>query len=331
MIIDRTILSGIIGGKLSQFDALIIELLISAKYWKKKPLLKVSFSGGKTSAYMAWLIKKYLSPFFEIVYTFANTGLEDERTLIFVDRCSREWDLNVVWLEAVVHQEERRGCTHKIVDFETASRNGEPFIEVIKKYGIPNMDFQPCNRELKLNTMKSYMKSIGWKDYMTAIGIRTDEDRRVNAKIASDNNIIYPLINIWPRDKEDVTIFWEDQPFELGLEEHEGNCVTCWKKSDKKIFRLIQENPEAFAWNREMERLYGWHGAPYYGVPQPNKKPRVFFRGYRSTDDMFAQAAEVKQQKVIQIVAEKEWLDRQKTFDFDAGCSESCEMFEMEK
>lgn len=246
------------------------------KYWKlvdiwkagKKAKLKVSFSGGATSAYMAKRIKDSLSHLFELVFVFCNTADEDEKTLIFVDRCDREFELDVDWLEAVVHEEFGKASTHRIVNFETASRKQEPFIEVVKVYGISNEDFEPCNRELKLNPMKSYMKSIGWLegDYYTAIGIRKDEKVRLH-DTAIAGGILYLLADLWPIDKQDVNDYWEDMPFQLGLEEHQGNCKTCWKKNLKKLFMVYAEEPEAFEWRHEMEVKYGWHGAPYYGVP----------------------------------------------------------------
>lgn len=291
-----------------------------------KPRIKCSFSGGRTSALMAKKMKEEISDEYEIVFIFANTGEESELTLIFINECNKRWSLNLVWVEAVVHHGERKASSHRIVTFETASRNGEPFEEVIKKYGIPNMDFEPCNRELKLNAMDSYMESIGWIDYQTAIGIRTDEQRRVNPITAKKHKIIYPLIDIWPTDKQDVMTFWEDQDFDLGLQDHQGNCKWCWKKSDKKHFRLIHENPEIYDFPRRMEQQYGWHGAPTYGEVDPTRKPRTFFRGYRTVDDMFAQAYEVGAPKIIPIKD-----SRQFEFDLDVGsCSESCEAYEMD-
>jgi hypothetical protein len=67
-------------------------------------------------------------------------------------------------------------------------------------------------------------------------------------------NLVYVLADAWRLDKEDVIAFWEDQPFRLGLEEHQGNCQTCWKKSDKKLFLLAHEDKskfDAFAWFEE--------------------------------------------------------------------------------
>ena len=52
--------------------------------------LFISFSGGRTSAYMARRLLRDRPADTEIVTVFANTGQEDERTLEFVDRCDRE-------------------------------------------------------------------------------------------------------------------------------------------------------------------------------------------------------------------------------------------------
>jgi 3'-phosphoadenosine 5'-phosphosulfate sulfotransferase (PAPS reductase)/FAD synthetase len=297
-----------------------------------KPVLKVAFSGGETSAYMAKRLKAEYSDMYFLIFVFANTGQENEQTLEFARRCDEAWGLNLIWVEAVVHPGERRGSTHRIVTFDTASRNGEPFEAVIQKYGIPNMDFEPCNRELKLNAMNSYMRSIGLPvgSYSTAIGIRADEARRVNEKQAVEAKIIYPLIDFWPTDKQDVNTFFEEQPFRLRLQEHEGNCKTCWKKSDKKLFRLVGERPWVFDFNRRMEEKYGYHGAPFYGNPPPGAKPRVFFRKHRSTNDLFAEAQALGVTPYIPIKEVKSTDNRYEVSDTDAGgCGESCEPYGM--
>ena len=145
-----------------------------------KENLLVSFSGGETSAYLAkWLLDNK-ADVYNMFFVFANTGDEEEETLRFIDLCSKKWGINIVWVEAFVHHNERIASTHKVVNFKTASRNREPFKEVIKKYGVPNQNFLHCNREMKLNPIKSYMKSLGLKDYKTAIGIRVDEFDRMN-------------------------------------------------------------------------------------------------------------------------------------------------------
>lgn len=156
-----------------------------------KPLV-ISFSGGKTSAFMSAMLFD-LFAHREKVVVFANTGLEHEKTLQFVHDCDRAWGLNVVWVEAEVNDEHGVATTHRIVDFDTASRNGEPFERMIEKYGIPNVSYPHCTRELKQRPIHSYVKSLGWAEYETAIGIRSDEIHRINRKEAEKNDWIYPL------------------------------------------------------------------------------------------------------------------------------------------
>ena len=50
------------------------------------------------------------------------------------------------------------------------------------------------------------LKSLGIDEHKipTAIGIRTDETRRVNPKVAEARTLEYPLIDVWPSDKQDV-------------------------------------------------------------------------------------------------------------------------------
>ena len=89
----------------------------------------ISFSGGRTSAYMLWKVLEANEgklPLDAIV-CFANTGKEEEATLKFVHDCSINWDVPIVWLEY-------RDAEVKfaVVDYKTASRNGEPFEALIR-------------------------------------------------------------------------------------------------------------------------------------------------------------------------------------------------------
>lgn len=245
-----------------------------------KPRLFLSFSGGKTSGTMTRLCLQHLADTFDMVVAFANTGEEDERTLQFVHNCDVHFGFRTVWLEAQVNPEHGEGTTHRIVTFETASRKGEPFEAVIQKYGVPNRNFPHCTRELKKRVLESYMRSIGWTDYYTAIGIRPDESRRVNPS-AVEQQVVYPLIDWFWMDKQDVNDWWEQQPFGLGMREHEGNCRWCWKKSDAKHFLLIRENPAIYDFPARMEASYGYVGPMH--KKDPTAPPHVFFRLGRST------------------------------------------------
>ncbi|MGA0233875.1 MAG: Nin-like protein, partial [Saprospiraceae bacterium] len=95
----------------------------------------ISFSGGRTSGYM---LKQFIEANDglpnDCLVTFANTGKEEEATLEFVDRCSKEWEVPIIWLE--YQWAEKTKDRFKVVDFQTAARNGEPFEALIhaKKY-----------------------------------------------------------------------------------------------------------------------------------------------------------------------------------------------------
>jgi hypothetical protein len=244
-----------------------------------KDNLLVSFSGGETSAYLAkWLLDNK-ADVYNMVFVFANTGDEEEETLNFIDLCSKKWGINIVWVEAFVHHNERIASTHKVVNFKTASRNREPFKEVIKKYGIPNQNFLHCNREMKLNPIKSYMKSLGWKDYKTAIGIRADEFDRMN-KNRKELGLIYPFISDKPTTKQEVSYWWNKQDFRLKLKSYNTNCRTCWKKSDKVLAQIYKKNPNYFDFNKEMENKYG-------------KDKYTFFRNGRSTEQLIKDFEEI--------------------------------------
>jgi 3'-phosphoadenosine 5'-phosphosulfate sulfotransferase (PAPS reductase)/FAD synthetase len=143
--------------------------------------LVISFSGGRTSGYMTKKILDAKGGEYDIKVIFANTGFENEATLQFVHDCDTHFGFNTVWIEGVTNMEKGVGMSHKVVTFETASRNGEPFEAVIQKYGIPNMQTPLCTIDLKRYPIEHYLRSIGWslRDYDLAIGIRTDEQRRV--------------------------------------------------------------------------------------------------------------------------------------------------------
>jgi hypothetical protein len=95
----------------------------------------ISFSGGRTSAYLLWRVLQSNNGLPEDARAvFANTGKEDEATLKFVKDCSDKWNVHIDWVEYIPEEPK-----FKVVDFDTASRNGEPFEAVIRYYNkLPN-------------------------------------------------------------------------------------------------------------------------------------------------------------------------------------------------
>jgi 3'-phosphoadenosine 5'-phosphosulfate sulfotransferase (PAPS reductase)/FAD synthetase len=61
----------------------------------------ISFSGGRSSAFMLYKILEAhnfkLPDYLSVI--FCNTGKEMPQTLNFVEACSKNWNIDIVWLE----------------------------------------------------------------------------------------------------------------------------------------------------------------------------------------------------------------------------------------
>lgn len=174
----------------------------------------ISFSGGRTSAYMLWRVLEahQMSLPDEAIVCFANTGKEDEATLEFVRDCSERWNVPITWLE--YQAAEKVADRWRLVDFDTASRNGEPFEALIRKRNyLPNPVARFCTGELKVLTIERYFKSIGRPEFETMVGLRADEPRRA-AKMRESKLI--PLFDAGAT-QQTVQDFWGGTPLILVL------------------------------------------------------------------------------------------------------------------
>lgn len=223
----------------------------------------ISFSGGRTSAYMLWRVLQSNNGLPEdAIVCFANTGKEEEATLKFVNDCSVNWNIKIHWLEYQESEETKNRW--RLVNFETASRNGEPFEALIKRRNyLPNPVSRFCTVELKVRTIHRYLKTEGWTEWDSMLGIRADEQRRL-AKIGNQDygkheTKIAPLGKLGIT-KRDVGEFWKNQSFDLelpnmnGVTMH-GNCDLCFLKGGAQILSLITEKPERAIWWAKMESL----------------------------------------------------------------------------
>lgn len=224
----------------------------------------ISFSGGRTSAFMLYKVLEAhdMSLPEEAIVCFANTGKEDEATLRFVQDCSEKWNVPITWLEYFDAEETKDRW--KLVNFETASRDGEPFEALIRKRNyLPNPVSRFCTVELKVRTIHRYLKAHGWTEWDSMLGIRADEQRRL-AKIGNQDygkheEKIAPLGRLGVT-KETVGEFWRNQSFDLGLPNingvtMHGNCDLCFLKGGAQVLSLIQEKPERAVWWAKMEAL----------------------------------------------------------------------------
>jgi len=287
-----------------------------------KEKILISFSGGRTSAYMTyWMLNEWKDrDKYEMIVVFANTGKEAEETLFFVDECSQEWNIPIVWVEAMCKDENgvpfsEKGWSvrHKIVTYETASRNGEPFEEMISVLGIPSTEAPFCSPQLKKKAIESYANEIwGGEKYKVAIGIRHDEPQRINENYLN-LGILYPLATLNPVTKRMIKEWWDKQTFDLTIHPDDGNCDGCWKKSFVVLTRIMIRKPSVFDWWDEMSVKYGYYNPREieYAGARFN-----FYRGNKSVLDI-KKLAELSQAELKQLTM----------FDPIDGCSESCEVF----
>ena len=231
-----------------------------------KKLLVCTFSGGRTSAFMGKFLleyDKYKS--FDKLFIFCNTGKEDEKTLEFIDKCDKEWNLNIVWIETKINKQKGKGTDFKVVDFKTASRNGEPFSDMLDVYPMPTVMGSNCTRELKLTPMNKYIKSLGYKNVITAMGIRYDERHR-KSNTAKQKGLVYPLIDDILVDEQMIRNWWDTQTFDLELKDYQGNCDLCFKKSERKRLTIIKENPKTAQWWLDMEAKHSNDKTPRFDL-----------------------------------------------------------------
>lgn len=287
--------------------------------------LLVSFSGGETSAYMGYLIKqKLLGNWDRVVFVFANTSKENEETLEFIKKCDDAYGFGTVWIESTY--KEGKGVGYRVVDYDTAKRNGEVFEDMIKAYGLPNQAFPHCTRELKTQPITRWAKDqFKGQPYYTAIGIREDEIDRIDSK-HKEKRYYYPLCENGIT-KQHVNAFWKSQPFRLNLKGYEGNCDLCWKKSTRKLITILKHNPEKAEWWNDMTEKYG-----DYIPPHRNRSGEMisgsFYRKSMSVKELvdlskqeFVEAMDDTQNTNIQTSIFDQELDK------GFGCEESCEPF----
>lgn len=264
-------------------------MLMANPYLIEGPAL-ISFSGGRTSAYMLHEILRAhdgtLPP--DVYVTFANTGKEREETLRFVHECATRWNVRVRWLEYRVEE------SFEEVGFNSASRNGEPFAALIaKKQYTPNAVTRFCTVELKIRVMRDFGRAVGFDRWANVIGLRYDEGMRVMKALARNDEGKERFTAVMPLSKarvtkRDVEAFWAAQPFDLGLKSYEGNCDLCFLKSKAKLLAIMREQPGCADWWIAQEKVGKGRFVTersYADLAKVVREQGHFFDGWQPTDD----------------------------------------------
>lgn len=214
------------------------------------------------------------------VLTFQNTGREHERTLEFVRNVGDAIAKDIVWLE--FRPPLRLGDAPKKflferVNFDTASRNGEPFDEFMRainayREACENPPLAPfyrgriCTTYLKHRVLDHYVRSLGISEHDRLIGLRADEPDRVRRLRSQETRtkMLYAPLYDAGVTKGDVIEFWRTQPFDLGIEEYEGNCDGCFLKDQSDVSRSLGARPDAIRWWQDKQDMYPRFGGELY-------------------------------------------------------------------
>ena len=182
----------------------------------------IALSGGRTSAYLLHRILERndnrLPENAKAIFT--NTGKEREETLEFLRKIELKWEVEIVWLE--FHRDEtRRGVkgdpknTYRIVDFDSAARDGEPFtVACAVQQTIPGTNQRFCTSRLKILPAEQYVtKGLGWirKETRKLLGIRADEANRASVAWLSECPVELPLMSE-AVTRARIQDFWQYRP-----------------------------------------------------------------------------------------------------------------------
>lgn len=287
----------------------------------------VSFSGGRTSAYMVWLFEqKRKSEGLDVEYLFNDTGAEHPKTYEFIRNVVAHFGIDLTCLRAKVNPEKGKGSTYTQISLDECKPDLKPFRAVCEVYGTPSFSAAPCTREMKTVPAKKYCQDKYGKDgYLNWIGIRIDEPKRLaivdkqvdmfaaEKKVNKSKANVRYLAQISDCTKQDVLDFWKEMPFDLEIEEHLGNCVFCVKKGSNKIALAARDEPamarqfiDMIASDSTLRRK----GSPF--------EKEVMYRAHQSLGGIIEQYKDYSRHEITQTIRGMKQMDA-------GSCSESCD------
>ncbi|MDH1171429.1 phosphoadenosine phosphosulfate reductase family protein [Pantoea agglomerans] len=261
----------------------------------------VSLSGGRTSAYLAHLMKDR-DP--ETEFIFMDTGAEHPKTYEFIRNIIKHWKLKLTCLRVIPNPEMNKPSTYEILSASQIGPDLEPWKRMLRKYGHPYVGGAFCTDRMKTVPFIKYCdERFGRGNYTTWLGMRIDEPKRITPKPG-----IRYLAEISDFEKQDVIDWWRDQPFDLEIQEHLGNCVFCIKKSIQKVALAAKDEPELAA--------NFIHTLQSFDV----KPDKVMYRSNNSLEQVIALFSDTGRDELASRMTSMRQYDT-------GSCSESCEAF----
>ncbi|EDR2534718.1 prophage protein [Escherichia coli] len=265
----------------------------------------VSFSGGRTSAYLLWLMEQKRQAGEDVHYVFMDTGAEHPKTYEFIRNIVSNWKIDLHCLRVIPNPEMGKASSYEEIGVTDIGPDLIPWKRMLNKYGHPYIGGAFCTDRMKSVPFTKYcQEKFGKGNYITWLGIRTDEPNRLKRA----NGFRY-LADISDFEKQDVLDWWSEQKFDLGIQEHLGNCVFCIKKSMQKVALAAMDEPEladAFINILDTEIKTG-------------KEP-VMYRGNNTLKSLIALFSDISRDELASRMTSMRQYD-------SGSCSESCEAF----
>lgn len=202
----------------------------------------VSFSGGRTSAYLVYLMEqKRKNEGWDVDYIFMDTGAEHPKTYEFIRNVVKHFGIDLTVIKAKINQEDGIGVEPLECSINDIGWDMSVWEAMVQKYGVPyNHGGAFCTDRMKTTPYKKYCnKKYGKENYVSWLGIRIDEPRRLKHR----DGYKY-LAEISSMRKDQIIGWWKEQAFDLGLDEWLGNCVFCIKKGVNKVALAVRQEPE---------------------------------------------------------------------------------------
>lgn len=274
----------------------------------------ISFSGGRTSAFMLFLMLQAARRFgWKLLVIYCDTGAETPATLKFIRDCVKAWEFELIVLRAVIRPL-GVGNGYQVFEAKDLMNSAvmppmEPFKSMLEVYSTPYIGGAFCTARLKTEPFDAYVKDHVKGPFITYLGMRTDEPKRLTPK----PGILYLADLVKSVTKADINRFWSQQFFDLQLTEESGNCTMCIKKSISKLKLSCLKNPGLarmwkFMLNNKKIRVNDERSTP----------PKVMYRGYLSLD------AILEMSKDYTIAELEERLKYEKRYQ-SGSCTSSCE------
>ncbi len=294
----------------------------------------VSFSGGRTSAYLCHLMIDLYGRE-NVDFIFMDTGAEHPKTYEFIKKVNKYLGLNLTCLRGDFNQPLGKPHTYKVVDIDDCNCDLGPYTELVNKYGTPSTAGKWCSSRMKEEVHDKYCDDVyGKGNYETWLGIRADEPKRLGS-IGKSEFIRY-MAEISDDEKQDVLNWWNtvvfrdskivsfknrrsvkvffDVRFNLEIPEHLGNCVFCFKKSNLKLAAAQRDEPELYM--QWLDMVEGAKERP----EQERESRHIMYRGKQSLQSLIATFDGSTGDAIKARMRGAKHLDT-------GSCSESCEVF----